>query len=173
MLNKYYTIVLWPGPLPERLTGRVIPLKYFNSHYLVQPPIVIYLFTNPQAFTFSRASPAAYGSSQAGVQSELQLPAYTTATATATLDLSCVCNLHHSSQQRRMLNSLIEARDWTHVLMDTSQVRYHQATVETPDLNSWRVTSTLPGAEWAPSKWLLNEGTCSGNILLRYPIPIP
>ena len=30
-----------------------------------------------------------------GVKSELQLPAYTT--ATATWDLSCVCNLYHSS----------------------------------------------------------------------------
>ena len=42
-----------------------------------------------------------------GVQSELQLPAYTTATATP--DLSRVYNLHHSSQQRWILNSLSEA----------------------------------------------------------------
>ena len=32
-----------------------------------------------------------------GIISELQLPAYTT--ATAMWDLSCVCNLHHNSQQ--------------------------------------------------------------------------
>ena len=32
-----------------------------------------------------------------GVESELQLPVYTT--ATATWDLSCICDLHHSSQQ--------------------------------------------------------------------------
>ena len=31
------------------------------------------------------------------VQSELQLPAYTA--ATATLDPSCICDLHHSSRQ--------------------------------------------------------------------------
>ena len=37
-----------------------------------------------------------------GVEVELQLPAYTTATATPYL--SCVCNLHHSSQQLRILN---------------------------------------------------------------------
>ena len=36
-----------------------------------------------------------------GVESELQLLAYTT--ATAMLDLSCVCDLHHSSQQCRVL----------------------------------------------------------------------
>ena len=37
-----------------------------------------------------------------GVEWELQLPAY--ATATATPDLSRVCDQHHSSQQRRILN---------------------------------------------------------------------
>ena len=52
------------------------------------------------------------------VESELQLPAYTTATR----DPSHVCDLHHSSQQRQILNSLSEARDGTHVLMDLSWV---------------------------------------------------
>ena len=57
-----------------------------------------------------------------GVQLELQLPAYATATATATAtwDLSCIYNLHHSSQQRQDLNPLSEARDRTCVLMDPS-----------------------------------------------------
>ena len=44
-----------------------------------------------------------------GVHLELQLLAYTTATATS--DLSHVCKLHHSSQQRQILNPLSEARD--------------------------------------------------------------
>ena len=44
-----------------------------------------------------------------GFQLELQLLAYTT--ATATWDLSCVCNLHHSSQQRQILSPLSKARD--------------------------------------------------------------
>ena len=35
-------------------------------------------------FFLFRAAPVAYGSSQARVESDLQLPAYTTATATAT-----------------------------------------------------------------------------------------
>ena len=38
------------------------------------------------------ATPVAYGNSQAGVKLELQLPAYTTATATP--DLSAICDLH-------------------------------------------------------------------------------
>ena len=49
-----------------------------------------------------------------GVQSELQLLAYTT--ATATLDPSCICDLHHSSWQRQLLNPLSEARDQTCIL---------------------------------------------------------
>ena len=44
-----------------------------------------------------------------GVESELQLPAYTTAIATP--DPSHVCDLHHSSQQCRILNPLSKARD--------------------------------------------------------------
>ena len=40
-------------------------------------------------------------------EEELQLPAYTTATATQ--DLSRVCDLHHSSRQRWVLNPLREA----------------------------------------------------------------
>ena len=50
-----------------------------------------------------------------GVESELQLPAYTEATATP--DPSHVCNLHHSSQQHGILNPLSEARDHTCNLM--------------------------------------------------------
>ena len=45
-----------------------------------------------------RATPAAYGSSQAiGVESELQLRVY--APATAMPDWSRICDLHHSSWQ--------------------------------------------------------------------------
>ena len=58
-----------------------------------------------------------------GVESELQLPAYTTVTATR--DLSCVCNLHHSSRQRWILNPLSESRDRTRILRDTGQIRFH------------------------------------------------
>ena len=55
-----------------------------------------------------------------GVELELQLPAYTTATATQ--DPSHVCDLHHSSRQRQTLNPLSKARGRTHSLMDPSQV---------------------------------------------------
>ena len=65
-----------------------------------------------------------------GVQSELQLPAYTTATATG--DPSHVCNLHHSSQQCLILNLLIEARDRTRNLMVSSWIHFCCTTKGTP-----------------------------------------
>ena len=55
-----------------------------------------------------------------GAEMELQLPAYTT--ATAVWDLSRICNLHHSSWQCQNLNPLSEDRVQTRVLMDTSRV---------------------------------------------------
>ena len=43
-----------------------------------------------------------------GVKLDLHLLAYTTATATQ--DLSCICNLYHSSQQHQIAHPLSEAR---------------------------------------------------------------
>ena len=61
---------------------------------------------------------------------ELQLSAYTTATATQ--DPSNICNLHHSSQQCCIPDPLSEARDQTLILMDTSRIRFNCATMRTP-----------------------------------------
>ena len=55
-----------------------------------------------------------------GGELELQLLAYTTATATQ--DPSCLCDLHLSSRQYKVFNPLSEVRDQTHILMDTTQV---------------------------------------------------
>ena len=52
-----------------------------------------------------------------GVQSELQLPVYTT--AIAMLDPSCIFDLHRSSRQHQVLNQMKEARDVTRILTDT------------------------------------------------------
>ena len=67
-----------------------------------------------------------------GVKSELQLLAY--ATATAMQDPSSFCNLHHSSQQCRIPDPLSEARDQTHILMDTSRICFRSAARGTPQL---------------------------------------
>ena len=55
----------------------------------------------PSSFLFFRAILVAYGSSWLVVKMELQLPAYTTATATP--DLSLMCDLCCSLWQRRIL----------------------------------------------------------------------
>ena len=47
-------------------------------------------------------------------------------------DPSRICDLHHSSWQRWILNPLIEARDQTCILMSTSQIRFCWAMTGTP-----------------------------------------
>ena len=64
-----------------------------------------------------------------GIELELQLPAY--ATATATKDLSRIFDLHHSSWQRWILNPLIEVRDQTRNPMFPSGICFHWTTTGT------------------------------------------
>ena len=80
-----------------------------------------------------------------GVESELQLPAYTTATAMH--DPSCVCDLHQSSWQRRILNPLIKAMDQIHDLVDARQIQFHCATTGTPIELFYSVINLSPWAE--------------------------
>ena len=65
-------------------------------------------------FCFSGPHPRPMEVLRLGVKSELQLPVYTTATATR--DLSWACDLHHSSQQCQIPGPLSEARDQTCIL---------------------------------------------------------
>ena len=69
-----------------------------------------------------------------GVELELQLLADTT--ATATLDLSHICDLYHSSQQCRIGNPLSEARDLTLNLLVPSRIRFLCTMTGTPEFNS-------------------------------------
>ena len=65
-----------------------------------------------------------------GVQSELKLLAY--ARATAMPDLSHVCDLHHSSQQGRILNPLSEARDQTRNPIIPSWIHFRSTITGSP-----------------------------------------
>ena len=56
-------------------------------------------------------------------QRELQLPA----TATATRDLSHVFDLHHSSRQCQLPSPLSNARNQTHILLDSSWICFRYA----------------------------------------------
>ena len=64
-----------------------------------------------------------------GVEWELQLLAYSTATATG--DLSHVCDLPHSSWQCRIPNPLSKAKDQTCNLMLPSRIHFGCATMGT------------------------------------------
>ena len=66
-----------------------------------------------------------------GVYLELLLLAY--ATATATQDLSHICDLHHSSWQRRILIPLSEARDRICHFIVSRRIHSRCATMGTPN----------------------------------------
>ena len=70
-------------------------------------------------FLLFRATPAAYGDSEARGRIGAVAAGYATTTPP---DPSHLCDLHHSSWQCRALNPLSEARDQTCVLMDASPV---------------------------------------------------
>ena len=72
-----------------------------------------------------------------GVESELHLLAYSTATAVR--DLSRDWDLYHSSWQCRITVPLSEARERTHNLMVISHICFRCATMETPKHFSLKV----------------------------------
>ena len=83
-----------------------------------------------------------------GVELGLQLPAYTTATATPVRTASVTYTTAHSN------NPLSEARDRTHILMDTVMFLTHRATMGTPylfflavELKAQRICD-LPNLVW-------------------------
>ena len=68
-------------------------------------------------FLLFMAAPVAYSRSQA--RGWIGAVAEACATATATLDPSCMCDLCHSLWQCQIFNPLCEGRDWICILMDT------------------------------------------------------
>ena len=83
----------------------VDPLLYLLPFFLIKKCLFVFLFTGSHMEVLGL-----------GVKSEPQLQAYIT--ATATWDLSCICNLCHILQQCQILNPLIQARDQTCILTD-------------------------------------------------------
>ena len=74
-------------------------------------------------FAFSRAAPMAQGGSQA--RGPIGAIATGLHHSHSNRDPTRICNLYHSSWQCRILNTLSEARNQTHVLMDTSWICYY------------------------------------------------
>ena len=115
--------------------NKPFPHSAFNSiwlhglhtfHYEVLPGGILFFFS----FFFHILNLWHMEIPSLGVKSELQLLANTTATVMPYS--SQICELQHSSQQCQILNPLSEARDQTHILMDTSYIHYHWATTGTP-----------------------------------------
>ena len=79
---------------------------------------------------FFRATPGQMQVPTLGVKPELQLQSYTTATATR--DLSCICNLYRRSWQHQLSNPLSEARDQTATSWFLVGFVNHWATMRTP-----------------------------------------
>ena len=89
--------------------------------YMGTPVLFVCLF-----FWFLRPHPQHIEVPRRGVES-VELYSVDYATATVAPDPSHISNLHHSSLQTWILNSLSEARDWTCILMDPSHVHYRWA----------------------------------------------
>ena len=83
-------------------------------------PPIFFIFLFFYFFCLYRAAPAAHGSSQAELYWNWSCRPYSTATAMP--DPSHLFNLHHIARQGWILNPLSEARDQTHILMDTHWV---------------------------------------------------
>ena len=77
-----------------------------------------------------RAAPMAYRGSQA--RGQIGATAASLQQSHSNRVRATESELHHSSQQHHILNSLSEARDGTHNLMVPSQIRFHCATMGTP-----------------------------------------
>lgn len=121
-------VLIWPPPLRgfqkarNRTMQRLCICAYEEKIEVGLQFVFIFCFLglHPQHMEIRRL----------GVESELQLPAHTT--ATATWDLCLVCDLYHSSWQHQIPDPLSEARDWTHILMYTSRTCFRCATTGTP-----------------------------------------
>ena len=124
------------------------------------------------SFIGGGGAPTAYGTQyirpRLGVESELQLLAYTTATTMQ--DPSHVCDLHYSSWQCRILNPMCGARDRTNILKDPSQVRLCCITIGIPLPPFWSPKPPLPSTSSFVFSWrrYLRWGFCYFGKLLSF-----
>ena len=88
-----------------------------------------------------------------GVQSELLLPASTTATATP--DLSCICDLHHSSWQHRILNPLSRGQGSNLHLMVSGRIRFCCAMKGAPGYVKFAIRAS---ASWSHARKISSPG---------------
>ena len=95
-----------------------------------------------------RAAPMAYGGSQARGWIR-----------------AIAAGLHHSSQQCWILNRLSEARDWTHNLIVSSQIRFHCTMTGT-------ATQLLNTRQWILIHWLRRAYTSLSRSQIYHHVPV-
>ena len=150
------------GVLVLKLASPVKTTKETYDHYYF---LCCFLGPRPQHVEVPRL----------GVQSELQLPAYTTATATQ--NPSHICNLHHGSGQCQIFNPLTEARNQTRNLMVTSQIRFHCTTTGTLQGKIFKFPPGPPSCHWGQMsktsrQTMLPEASAFGGLLLSINLAI-
>ena len=111
-----------------------------------------------------------------GVKLELQLQAYTTATATE--DPSHICNLCRSLWQYWILNLLSETKDQKHILMDTCRVLNPEPQdlsslffslspfiphIFTPSFETWWPFSIYTTSQFKPTTFQVLSCQCGGG----------
>ena len=106
-----------------------LPIDHISLGLKQHDFTILFLFIYLFILVFLGPHPGHMEVPRLGVESELQPPAYTRATATP--EPSLVFNLHHSSWQYQILNPLSKGRDQTHNLVVPSWIRFCCATVET------------------------------------------
>jgi len=107
-LTKCYYKVAKSDTDDEEKYEKILSSDLFIKELDMQE-VLIFLFFCGFFFCFLGLHPRHMEVPRLEVKSELQLPAYSTATATP--DPSCFCNLHHSSWHCQTLKPLSEARD--------------------------------------------------------------
>ena len=91
-----------------------VVINVFSNICFIYIYIYIYIFSFLEPYLWHVEVP------RIGGESELQLPVYTTATATP--DPNCICDICHSSPRCWILNPLSKARDQTCILTDASWI---------------------------------------------------
>ena len=85
---------------------------WYEVYIVIFPLYNIYFFLNSHTYGIMEVP-------RTEEEMELQMGPGASATATVTWDPSCICDLCHSLQQHRILIPLSQARDWTHILIET------------------------------------------------------